>query len=338
MSNRITLQSAFSADAGGMKNVSLITTGIEAAGHGVFLDEGTAETASKALLGKPIKSYLRHAGAGGDRLGQEIGFFDGIYRAGNQIKAAAFHFFDSFRKDSGAIADKLIEMAQRVPDAFGVSLVLEYNPVWVMADGSEMLATGPDAPAGALRGIPSMRVLSVVSADFVDRPAANPNGLLSVDGANKGEATKAMSEVTTLSIADHETKVAELSAKHAAALSELTAKNESLVKERDALTAALAAKDVEHKAALEAKIAEVSKPLNEKIAELETFDARKLGVAPVAVRSAQIKEMSRALDTPEKKLAHFEKMPAGAERDAFRRKHYDEMILAQNARAKGAAQ
>lgn len=287
MAQRITLESDFSASDGGLKNVSLITTGIEAEGHGIYLDEKTAETAMKRLLGRSVKSYLRHDGAGRDRLGNEIGFFSGIYRKGAQIKASAFEFLESFKKDSGAIADRLVEMAAKVPDQFGVSLVLEYMPVWVLADGTEVQASSLEAPAGALRPIPSMRVLDVISADFVGRPAANPNGLLSVDTTVTVDAptlsqpstpATTMSEpaIATLSVTDHEAKIAELSKGHEAAL-------EAKQAEVASLTAALAAKDEAHKAELSKAVADATAPLTAKIADLEVFDARKLGVAPLTL-------------------------------------------------------
>lgn len=309
---RLALQSNFSAADGELKNVSLITTGIEAAGHGIYLDDKTAETAMKRLLGRSVKSYLKHDGADGDRIGQEAGFFSGIYRAGQQIKASTFEFLDSFKKDSGVIAEKLVEMAKKMPDQFGVSLVLEYMPVWVMGDGSELPASmGDKAPAGALRAIPSMRVLDVISADFVGRPAANPMGLLSVpvDGAGDKQTSTTinMSETVTLSMSDHEAKIAELSAANATAMSvkdgelaALSVKLDEAGKQVAALNAALAAKDEEHKAALEKQAADIKAEHAAKIAELENFDARKLGVAPLKVAKAAALAAASTLPEPAK--------------------------------------
>lgn len=320
MTKRITLESSFAATDNGLKNVSLITTGIEAAGHGIYLDEKTAETAMKKMLGRSVKSYLRHEGAGGDRLGNEIGFFSGIYRQGEQIKATAFEFLESFKKDSGAIADKIIEMAQKVPDQFGVSLVLEYIPVWVMGDGSEVQASSLSAPAGALRPMPSMRVLDVISADFVGRPAANPNGLLSADTPPaivasvdaqpvikpQTQTLATMSTTTaTLSVADHEAKIAELSALHAGDMiaknDEIAALAEKLTKAteaKDALTASLASANEAHKAALEKAVADAVAPIKAELETAKKFDARALGVPPLAVRSLVALEEARLAELP----------------------------------------
>jgi len=313
MTKRITLESGFSASADGLKNVSLITTGIEASGHGIYLDEKTADGVMKKLLGRSVKSYLKHDGAGSDRIGQEIGFFSGIYRQGAQIKATAFEFLESFKKSAGDVAERIVEMAQKVPDQFGVSLVLEYVPVWVMADGSEVQASSDTAPAGTLRAMPSMRVLDIISADFVGRPAANPNGLLSVKTlvtvdaeADKQTSTQTtMSEsatIVTLSVTDHEAKIAELSKANETAVAELAAKHADALKlESDkvsALTAALAAKDTEHKAALDKAVADATAPLSAKISELEVFDARKLGVAPIVLGKIVANEEAKKADLP----------------------------------------
>ena len=347
---RIALQTNLSTGQTGLKDVSLITTGIEAAGHGIYLDEVTAETAMKKLLGRSVKSYMKHEGAGGDRLGQEVGFFSGIYRAGQQIKATAFEFLDSFKRDSSAIADKLIEMAAKIPDQFGVSLVLEYRPVWVMGDGTELAARmGEDAPKGAVRPIPSMRVLDVISADWVGMPAANPNGVFSkdsapVDGAGNSQPTetKNMSETITLSLSDHEAKIAELSAANTATLSvkdgelaALSAKVDEAGKQVAALNAALAAKDTEHKAALEKAVADAVAAGEAKIKELDTFDARKLGVAPVQIRNAQIAKAD--LSTDDAKLAFYSKLESREEKTAFRHKHRDALIRAEEAKLSAPA-
>lgn len=353
MSNRITLETSFAADKDGLKNVSLITTGIEASGHGIFLDEKTAETAMKKMLGRSVKSYLRHDGAGGDRLGQEIGFFSGIYRAGSQIKASAFSFLESFRKDAGVVADRLIELAQKVPDQIGVSLVLEYAPVWVMPDGTEMQARrGEPAPDGALQGMPHMRVLDVISADFVGRPAANPNGLLSadarkpVDETNPNQTPIKMETVPattapaekSLTVTESTAAVVVLAAESPAAVAPVAPAPEVVALE--AHTAALAAKDAEI-LTLSAQLAEKSalietgedelagaldalETAEAELATLRTFDARKLGVPPLRIASAQRAQADAALNTPQAKWEHYQKLPEGSrERIDFAAKHFD---------------
>lgn len=68
-----------------------------------------------------------------------------------------------------------------MPDTFGVSLVFEAEVVHVMEDGSEILVhlMEDDDFENAVREFPSVRFRSIKSADFVDAPASNRNGLFS---------------------------------------------------------------------------------------------------------------------------------------------------------------
>lgn len=268
--HRIALAS-FAASPAGFSNVSLLTGGIEAKSHGFFIDEKTVDGAMKALLGKSVRAYLKHDGATRDRLGDEIGIFSGIYRDGLQLKAANFEFLESFKQAAPELHGKLVELAAKAPDQFGVSLVLEYAPVWVLADGSEQPArfgVGVAAPQGAVRAVPSMRVKSVISADLVQRPAANPNGLLD---ATPPMQTKTMA-TETITIEAHkaalDTLTVQLGETHTTALdaakADFTAKLEQAGKDAAAAlnvrdeqhTAALAKQSDEYKAALDKLVAE----------------------------------------------------------------------------------
>lgn len=343
MSHRVCLQE-FSADASGFANVSLITGGIEAAGHGLYIDDKSIDDAMRLLLGKSLRAYLKHDGAGSDRLGQEIGFFSGMYREGNKIKAKSFEFLESFKREAGATYEKLVELAQKVPDQFGVSLVLEYKPVWVMADGSEIpAALGDSAPSGALRSSPSMRIANVTSADLVQRPAANPNGLLGAVDAPTTLQTPNMTTETkpeivaapdSAALAAKDSEIATFKAqaeKQVAELSKLTDTHKAALAEKDTLIATLTA----DKAKAEAAVAELCKERDElkgKVEDLAAFDARQLGVAPVKVAHAQLARKSAAFKTSEEMLAAYESMPEGSEKRAFRKLNRDALFSAFSVR------
>lgn len=342
MSHRVCLQE-FSADASGFANVSLITGGIEAAGHGLYIDDKSIDDAMRLLLGKSLRAYLKHDGAGSDRLGQEIGFFSGIYREGNKIKAKSFEFLESFKREAGGTYEKLVELAQKVPDQFGVSLVLEYRPVWVLADGSEIpAALGDSAPSGVLRSSPSMRIANVMSADLVQRPAANPNGLLSaVDAPQSLQAnmtTETKPETTpaadAAALAAKDSEIATFKAeaeKQVAELSKLTDTHKAALAEKDGLIATLTA----DKAKAEAAVAELSKErdqLKAKVEDLAAYDARQLGVAPVKVAHAQLARKSASYKTPEEMLTAYESMPEGSEKRAFRKLNRDALFAAFSVR------
>jgi hypothetical protein len=342
MSHRVCLQE-FSADASGFANVSLITGGIEAAGHGLYIDDKSIDDAMRLLLGKSLRAYLKHDGAGSDRLGQEIGFFSGIYREGNKIKAKSFEFLESFKREAGATYDKLVELAQKVPDQFGVSLVLEYRPVWVLADGSEIPASlGDSAPSGVLRSSPSMRIANVMSADLVQRPAANPNGLLSaVDAPSTLQTTmttetkpETVPATDAAALAAKDSEIATFKAeaeKQVAELSKLSETHKAALAEKDTLIATLTA----DKAKAETTVAELSKERDElkaKVEDLAAFDARQLGVAPVKVAHAQLARKSAAFKTPEEMLAAYEAMPEGSEKRAFRKLNREALFSAFSVR------
>jgi len=342
MSHRVCLQE-FSADASGFANVSLITGGIEAAGHGLYIDDKSIDDAMRLLLGKSLRAYLKHDGAGSDRLGQEIGFFSGIYREGNKIKAKSFEFLESFKREAGGTYEKLVELAQKVPDQFGVSLVLEYRPVWVLADGSEIpAALGDSAPSGVLRSSPSMRIANVMSADLVQRPAANPNGLLSaVDAPQSLQAnmtTETKPETTpapdAAALAAKDSQIATFKAeaeKQVAELSKLTDTHKAALAEKDRLIATLTS----DKAKAEAAVAELSKERDElkaKVEDLAAYDARQLGVAPVKVAHAQLARKSASYKTPEEMLTAYESMPEGCEKRAFRKLNRDALFAAFSVR------
>lgn len=309
MTKKTAALASFAVSDGALENVSLITGGVEALGHELYIDEKSIDGVVRCLLGKSLKSYLKHEGAWGDRIGQEIGFFSGCYRDGMQVRASKFEFLDAFKREAPALYEKLMEMAQKAPDQFGVSLVVEYSPVWVMADGTEVQCS-PDAedesaPVGALREYPSMRVSSVLSGDLVSAPAANPNGLLStkVDAGESKEMALASIEtaapvatapavtvtepVAAAAVleAQPDAKIAELSATHAAALAakdaELTTLRGDLAKlteDHKATLAKLEDEQCEEIAAIELEAAAA-------IEAAEKLSADKLGVRPLEIAS-----------------------------------------------------
>lgn len=90
------------------------------------------------------------------------------------LRARKFQAFNSFRKYQPEAYDRLFEMAEMLPENFGVSLVFEARLFWEMDDGTEMEFEGWDgAPDGSVYELPTVEVKRVMSADFVDNPAAN---------------------------------------------------------------------------------------------------------------------------------------------------------------------
>jgi Fe2+ transport system protein B len=182
-----------------------------------------------------------------------------------------------------------------------------------------------------------MRVLDVISADFVGRPAANPNGLLSVPVVDAGatkqtQPDKTMSEVITLSQEQHDAKIAELSASHVTALDAVKAEVVALTAKLDeankANVAALAAKDEAHNKTV-AELAEAHKAaLAEKdklIGAAENQSAAKLGIRPLVFsRAAELMaQIPEAGKTDAEKWAQYAELKAKDEAKAeiFYRAH-----------------
>jgi len=168
-------------EAGTIEGISILTAG-EAKGHGMMISEKTLEAAIVLLIGKSLPAYLSHAGAHGDRLLTEAGYFSGFYRDKEQIRARKFTALATFKKYEREKYDRLFEIAEKAPQTFGVSIVFEGQLFWEMRDGSETtMEVGLNAPENARFEVPTVRPLEITSADFVDTPAANGSLFRKVD-------------------------------------------------------------------------------------------------------------------------------------------------------------
>jgi len=166
--------------SGTISEISLIEVG-EARGHELYIDEKSLESALE-VIGSNLPAYITHKGAlEEDRILREVGFFSDFFIEGEKLKAKKFKALGSFREDQAEQFNRLFDIAQEMPDTFGVSLVFEAEVVHVMEDGSEILVHEMEEGDynKALREFPSVRFKSIKSADFVDAPASNRAGLFS---------------------------------------------------------------------------------------------------------------------------------------------------------------
>lgn len=112
------------------------------------------------------------------------------------IRARNFTAFDSFRKYEPQKYDRLFELAEAMPDAFGVSMVFEGRLFWELEDDAEVEYMGMNGrPEESLFEWPSVEMLSIQSADFVDSPAANKS-LFSFPTLNLNPITEMIEEST----------------------------------------------------------------------------------------------------------------------------------------------
>jgi len=157
---------------GTIRDVSIIEEG-EARGHGMLITPLTLRGAAEQLLNKSLPAYITHANAQGDRLLSEVGIFSGFYLDGQRIRARNFTVLDSFKKFEREKYERLFEMADMAPDNFGVSLVFEGKLVWETADKPVEYMGMAQRPDDATNQWPTVLMVDIQSADFVDSPAAN---------------------------------------------------------------------------------------------------------------------------------------------------------------------
>jgi hypothetical protein len=294
------------AAKGIFRNVALITGGVEALGHGSFIDDETVRGLAAMLVGRSLPAYITHEGTGlfggGDRLTTEVGVWSGIHLDAGKLRATQFQFLKSFEDHEPAKRDRLVELAQKMPDQFGVSLVGRIDLKWATPNGDQPVIPGMDTPEDALFDYPSVRFLEVESADFVKSPAANPDGLFSRKSEALAEVAPVdapavgMSEEVTLSISAE--VVEHLKADFERLSKDFTAERETLQAQLATKTAELiAAKeqadriDEMHKTAAEAAktaFAAERERLQSDLKTAKELSAARLGVPPVEVSAAEI--------------------------------------------------
>lgn len=254
------------AENGIMTGVSLISTG-PALGHELYVDDESIETILRSL-GDKLPAYITHSGAlFSDRLTNEIGMFQNFRQDGNRL-LADFEAFESFMKDDEREYNRLFEMAEKMPERFGLSIVFSAKSAWSTPHGDVYTVDQPD---DAIFDYPSIRAEEVSSADFVDTPAANDRGLFSSNKSKpyykmtklelsernevlEAENTKLLEETTNaaLSVTDAEAQVESLEIK-------LSEKEDAM----STLEADLASK-LEDIADIESKISDIKKEMAEK--------------------------------------------------------------------------
>lgn len=300
---------AVNPDAGEIKNISVMTRG-EAKGHGMKIDEKTLSQLIDLLLGQSVPAYLTHDGASwGDRVTNEIGIFSGFFREGEKIKGN-FKALNSFKKHNEKEFDTLFEIAEKMPDNFGTSIVFNIGLEWELDDGTTVESFVE--PENAV-GMPAVRPKKVTSIDFVDRPAAN-NGLFNENEntenekmtikelSEKNEELKTQFDAITAEKVELESKVSELEAKQSE-LSEVETKKTEIetelseVKENADKVGVQLSESMEKVETLEAELSEVKK-------ENEIYQKIFKGVAPIQEPTNSDEGKSKA-ELKEEKLKEF---------------------------------
>lgn len=193
--NRITFQMRMKKSdrhQGVMSDVVILEFG-EARGHRMMVSEKTLSTSLSLLGGETLPAYLTHTDAFQDRLLSEIGSFSEFYLdtdkdKGMRLKARKFEILPSFKRDEPERYDRLFDLAERMPQTFGISIVFEAELFWETPDGVLEFTGFGDKPEDTKYEYPTVNPKRITSADFVDTPAAT-SSLFSEENTNRDKLT-----------------------------------------------------------------------------------------------------------------------------------------------------
>lgn len=152
--------------SGTIKNGSIMTIG-PATGHGFNIDMTTLRQVEALINKSPrgITCRFDHVPVGS--LGTDVGIVRNARIEGNSLRGDVF--LSDWSADMPRLGNArgyLLKKAASDPTGIGLSVVMTYTTDVLKSSSSEAIT-------------PVARVESIYSIDFVEQPAANPNGLLS---------------------------------------------------------------------------------------------------------------------------------------------------------------
>ena len=151
--------------------MSVISTP-EAKGHNIKIDELSIESFAKATEGKKIKAYYTHSDS--NEVLESIGLWENfeIIEDGEFTKLTAdFVALDAWKEHHKDEYDALFELAEKAPEAFGVSAEFTIDKVFYDDNGEEQKYEGQEDKEVFARAV------EVDAFSIVAQPAANPTGL-----------------------------------------------------------------------------------------------------------------------------------------------------------------
>jgi hypothetical protein len=153
----------------------------EALGHGTWLDAEFVASVANATnqSSKGIKARFAHPSMSGDGIGSYLGRFRNAWFDG-QVARADLHISATAEETpDGNLAAYVLSLAEKDPEAFGASIVFEYDEQAMQA--FEEMHTGKggfQSPEPRNKfNYEHARLSQLHAADVVDEPAANPSGL-----------------------------------------------------------------------------------------------------------------------------------------------------------------
>lgn len=152
-----------------IKGFAVVTKGVTHDRRGEFDDrelKKLVEMGNDNGLG--LKSRFGHPNMSATALGTFLGRIKNFYKDKDVVRADLYIDKTAHKTPNGDLADYVMNLAERDPDAFGYSMVINWNPEYrVDKDGKEEL----DEQGNPLP--PFIRVDRFRAVDIVDDPAAN---------------------------------------------------------------------------------------------------------------------------------------------------------------------
>jgi hypothetical protein len=264
------LQGQIDAQAATISDVSVITVG-EAKGHGLMIDEQTlveVKAAAETYAGGLKVKTDHYTG-----FNEIVGTLKNFRIDGDQLRADLF-----LLKNHDATA-RILEMAELMPDTFGLSI--SFTGEHEESDNDIVFA----------------RCTEIYSADLVDAPAANPTGLFSakVDSEKKDMDEKQIADAIAAALAPVIEEMAAMQAKLAAL--EVDEEKEMTEDKPEEMTEDKAM--VEHDEEKEDMSAKLAAEVSELKALVANFGAKPVSVAVAAEVKAEPKtptNFNEALD------------------------------------------
>jgi hypothetical protein len=175
------LENRVDKEKGVIYGVSVISTP-EAKGHGVKIDNATIQSFYEHTQGKSIKAYYTHDEE--NEALDAIGLWENfqIVEGEEYTKLTAdFVALEAFRNHKGGYFDALFELAEKAPEAFGVSAEFFASRVFYNDDGEEQEYKGEEGVEVYARAV------EVSAFSIVAMPSANPTGLFSINASVEKE-------------------------------------------------------------------------------------------------------------------------------------------------------
>lgn len=182
-------------EAGVIRDAAIVSIG-EALGHQQRVDAKSLSMLFELSQQSAWQSFVLHSWEHPPT--ESIGLFSGVYiDAAAGVLRGTFSALKAFMEHCRADFDTLMEMAEKAPETFGLSIDFDLDSVWTMSDGSEVEAVPVDdtdtsghrwkaKPLGATADeFPVVRPTKVRSVDFVQEPAANKALFSAIDKPRK---------------------------------------------------------------------------------------------------------------------------------------------------------